>query len=183
MFKKLFLVSLIGGSLAACATTSTVNKSNISEPEVIAAQTAWCNALVNISTTYDNQGLDAATKLANQVIDSAYFYQNGPVLFKPTLTTNPQTFRTTRDGALAYFVGNDTRYPNDDGFALKHWRSCNFQNAGILRIGNTATTMGKVNITNQKGETTTVDKTWEFVKDPQGNLRIVVHHSSLEFAQ
>ena len=40
-----------------------------------------------------------------------YGYQFGPVLFKPTLTAAPQTFRTTRDGALAYFVGGDPNYP------------------------------------------------------------------------
>jgi hypothetical protein len=27
-----------------------------------------------------------------------------------------------------------------------------------------------------------VDKTWKFVKDDAGKLRIVVHHSSLPFA-
>jgi hypothetical protein len=36
-------------------------------------------------------------------------------------------------------------------------------------------------ITNKKGEVTTVDKTWTFVKDASGKLRIMVHHSSLPY--
>jgi hypothetical protein len=104
----------------------------------------------------------------------------GPVLFKPTLTVNPQTFRTTRDGALAYFVGGDPAYPNDSGFALNDWTECQDDNVAIFISGNTASTMGKVHFTDSDGNVTTVDKTWQFVKDDDGQLRIVVHHSSLE---
>ena len=129
---------------------------------------------------YDKQGQAAAINLADQLIDRAYFYQEGPVLFKPTLTTNPQTFRTTKEGALSYFVGGDPDYPNDKGFALGGWEKCEIDNAGISISGNTATTLGKVHFTNKKGEVTTVDKTWKFIKDDANNLRIVVHHSSLE---
>jgi hypothetical protein len=35
------------------------------------------------------------------------------VAFKPTLTQQPQTFRGTKAGALAYFVGGNATYPND----------------------------------------------------------------------
>ena len=35
---------------------------------------------------------------------------------------------------------------------------------------------------NKKGEVATVDKTWGWVKGDKGQLRIVLHHSSLEFA-
>ena len=41
-------------------------------------------------------------------------------------------------------------------------------------------TLGKVHFTSKNDEVTTVDKTWKFVKDNAGKLRIVVHHSSLE---
>jgi len=43
---------------------------------------------------------------------------------QPTLTVNPQTFRTTRSGAVAYFAGGDPAYPKDTGFALKDWVKC-----------------------------------------------------------
>ena len=37
-------------------------------------------------------------------------------------------------------------------------------------------------MTNKKGEVTIVDKNWGWVKDDKGQLRIVLHHSSFEFA-
>ena len=43
--------------------------------------------------------------------------------------------------------------------------------------------MGNVMITNKAGEVTTVDKTWEFHKDTNGKLRIMVHHSSLPYVE
>ncbi|NJR70260.1 MAG: hypothetical protein HC771_17685 [Synechococcales cyanobacterium CRU_2_2] len=41
----------------------------ITEREVLAAQQAWGNALVAISTTYDQKGLVSAKSLAGDVID------------------------------------------------------------------------------------------------------------------
>ena len=162
------------------ANTVLVNQ-GISESEVLASQKAWCNALLDISNTHEKNGQPAAKALAEKVIDNAYGYQMGAVLFKPTLTVNPQTFRTTRDGALAYFVGSDPNYPKDTGFALKNWRQCEIANAAIFITGESASTMGKVHLTNKDGKVTTVDKTWQFVKDTSGKLRIVLHHSSLEY--
>jgi hypothetical protein len=106
----------------------------------------------------------------------------GPVLFKPTLAVNPQTFRTTRAGALSYFVGGDPAFPNDSGFALNDWTKCEIDNAAVFIAGDSASTMGKVHFTDKDGNVTTVDKTWQYVKDDAGQLRIVVHHSSLEYA-
>lgn len=185
----LLLASTIG--LGACASTATTSSSTmiaqqasaaaISRDEVIAAQNAWGAALVSISTTYDNQGLEAATRVAATVLDSAYGYAWGPVLFKPTLTEAPQTFRTTRDGALAYFVGHNSKFPKDTGFALKHWRSVKIENAAIFIDDDIAISMGNVHITDRDGKVTTVDKTWGYKRDKDGTLRIVLHHSSLPY--
>lgn len=172
-------VSMI--AVAGAAQATTVNRA-VTEAEVLAAQQAWCDALVSISETYGKDGHAAARAFAEQVIDSAYAYQMGVVLFKPTLTVVPQTFRTTRDGALSYFVGGDSNYPNDSGFALKGWTACSATNAGIFISGNSATSMGNVSITDKSGAVTTVDKTWKFVKDDEGQLRIAVHHSSLPYS-
>ncbi|RVU43859.1 hypothetical protein [Rubrivivax rivuli] len=166
---------------AAPAAATVVNQA-ISEAEVLGAQRAWCQALVDISTTHARSGQAAAKALAERVIDSAYGYQMGAVLFKPTLTVAPQTFRTTRAGALAYFVGGDAAFPKDTGFALKGWTNCEVANAAVFIAGDSATTMGNVRITNSKGDVTTVDKTWGYVKDDAGRLRIVLHHSSLPFS-
>jgi hypothetical protein len=165
----------------ASAKTTLVNQA-ISEAEVLAAQQAWCKALVDISSTHARSGQAAAKALAERVIDGAYGYQMGAVLFKPTLTVAPQTFRTTREGALAYFVGGDRSFPQDSGFALKGWQKCDVANAAVFITGDSATTMGNVRITGADGKVTTVDKTWKFVKDDAGQLRIVVHHSSLPYS-
>lgn len=175
---------------AACASansavtaTSQVEASQmIAEADVISAQTAWGEALVKIARAHDEQGVDAARQIAGDVLDSAYAYQMGPVLFKPTLAAAPQTFRTTRDGALAYFVGGNPEFPADTGFALKGWRDFAIENAAIHIEGNTAVSMGNVMLTDKDGNVTTVDKTWGYLRDEAGALRIVLHHSSLPFS-
>jgi hypothetical protein len=175
------ITSIITAAVLITVITPALASDSVSETEVLAAQKGWCQALVDISATNAKSGQTAAKALAEKVIDSAYGYQMGPVLFKPTLTVNPQTFRTTRVGALSYFVGGDSNYPNDSGFALKDWTKCEIDNAAIFIAGDSASTMGKVHFTDKDGNVTTVDKTWKFVKDDAGQLRIVVHHSSLEF--
>lgn len=164
------------------AREAVTYSANVTEAEVLAAQQAWGQALVSISKAYESGGRTAATELAGKVIDEAYGYNLGPVLFKPTLTQAPQTFRTTRDGALAYFVGGDEDYPNDTGFALKGWTKVEIRNAAIHINGDLASTMGNVILTNKDGTTTTVDKTWNFKKTDDGKLRIVLHHSSLPYS-
>jgi hypothetical protein len=151
----------------------------ITEAEVLAAQRAWGEALVQISKDYETAGLAKAKATAGAVLDAAYGYQYGPVLFKPTLTTAPQTFRTSREGALAYFVGDNKNFPDDKGFALKGWRSVEIRNAAVQLHGDVALTTGNVILTDKNGAVTTVDKTWGYVRDDKGALRIVLHHSSL----
>lgn len=166
---------------APTASTTVAVYAPITTVEVEGAQKAWGDALVAISTEYDSKGKAAATRIAERVIDTAYGYNMGPVLFKPTLAAAPTTFRTTREGALSYFVGGDSKYPSDSGFALKHWRSYKIDNAGILITGNSAISMGNVTLTDSKGNVTVVDKTFGYVRDGEGKLRIVLHHSSLPF--
>jgi hypothetical protein len=181
LIKSAATVGLVALASTAHANAPVVN-ANITEAEVLAAQKAWGDALVQISTDFEKGGLPRAKATAEAVIDAAYGYQWGPVLFKPTLTVAPQTFRPTKQGALAYFVGGDKAFPNDSGFALKGWRAVEIANNAVLINGNVATTMGNVIITDKDGKKTTVDKTWAFRKDDSGKLRIVLHHSSLPFS-
>lgn len=178
----LLAASLIGGAVfapVASAKAPAVANFGVSEAEVLAAQKAWGDALVQIGKDYEAGGRTKATATASAVLDAAYGYKFGPVLFKPTLTVEPQTFRSTREGALAYFVGGNPAFPADSGFALLGWRSVAVANDAIVIDGEVAMTQGKVTLTNAKGEKTTVDKTWVYRKDDEGTLRIVVHHSSL----
>lgn len=65
-------ISIVGAFLPAVAVaqTSSLNRA-ISEAEVLAAQKAWCTALVNISEE-GKKNQAAAKALAEKVIDSAY---------------------------------------------------------------------------------------------------------------
>jgi len=164
-------------ALSACAHAQ--ERAALTEAEVVAAQQAWGAALVQIATVNAQRGPEAARDTAAAIIEAAYGYQLGPVLFKPTLTLAPQTFRTTAEGALAYFVGQDGNFPNDYGFALNSWTSVAIENAAIFIDGDTAMTMGNVLMTDASGNVTVVDKTWGFHRDPKGVIRIVLHHSSL----
>ena len=146
--------------------------------DVEMAQQAWGNALVAISSTYTASGKANATILAQEVLDAAYGYKLGMnVLFKPTLTTGNQTFRPTNEGALAYFVGGNTKYPNDSGFALKGWINVTSVRNGIFvsPSGDVALSMGKVYIGNRDGSTTIVDKTYVLRLYPKFSLSFVVH--------
>ncbi len=161
---------------------NTVVNHAISVEEVQAAQEAWGKALLNISRINREKGQKKATETASQVLDAAYGYNMGPVLFKPTLTSGEQTFRTTKEGALAYFVGGNKKFAKDNGFALKKWDKFEYKNSAVYINGDMALTMGNVMLTDAEGKITTVDKTWGFKKDGKGTLRIVLHHSSLPFS-
>ena len=153
----------------------------ITEQELADARQIWGDALIAISEAFDKEGIDAARLAANGVLDSAYGYELGPVLFKPTLASGTQTFRTTRDGALAYFVGHSDRYPGDGGFGIRGWRSVVSETAASFIQGDVAMWMGWVTFTDKNGNVTKVDKSWGYKKDEAGMLRIVLHHSSLPY--
>ena len=153
----------------------------ITENELNQAREAWGDALIAISKSYEADGIDGARKVATDVLDAAYGYNLGPVLFKPTLASGEKTFRPTKKGALSYFVGHDEDYPLDGGFALKYWRHCTSETSAFFIEGDVAMWMGWVIMTDKDGNVTKVDKSWGYKKDAEGTLRIIHHHSSLPY--
>lgn len=153
----------------------------ITEQELTEARQIWGDALVAISKAFDTDGIESATAVANGAIDAAYGYNLGPVLFKPTMASGEQTFRPTREGALAYFVGHDSSYPLDGGFGIKGWRTVVSETAATFIDGDVAMWMGWVTFTDKDGNVTKVDKSWGYKKDEEGTLRIILHHSSLPY--
>lgn len=166
------------------AGTSAASDGPITEQQVNAAQQAWCDGLVRVAQTHA-QGGDAKA-VAAKMIDNLYDYADGQVFFKPTLAFGPRTFRPTREGALAYFVGGNPAFPEDTGFALKGWTKARYDNNaaenGIQIHGETAITMGNVYITGPDGKEVMVDKTFVFRRCKDGNLRLCVHKSALPFS-
>ena len=153
----------------------------ITKTELADARKAWGDALIAIAKAYEEDGIARARVVAEGVLDTAYGYDCGPVLFKPTLASGEQTFRTTRKGALSYFVGHDADYPLDGGFGIKGWCQVDSETAAIYIDGDVAMWMGWVTMTDKDGEVTKVDKSFGYRKDKEGTLRIVLHHSSLPY--
>ena len=153
----------------------------IAESELTAARNAWGNGLVEIALAYEVDGIDGARAVAARVLDDAYGYDLGPVLFKPTIASGDQTFRPTKRGALSYFVGHDPEYPLDGGFGLKGWREVRSETAATFVDGDVAMWMGSMTMTDKDGQVTKVDKSFGYMKDADSVLRIVLHHSSLPY--
>ena len=153
----------------------------ITENELADARKNWGNALVEISKAFENGGVNAARAVASRALDTVYGFDLGQVLFKPTLASGKQTFRTTRDGALAYFIGHSDEYPDDKGFGIQGWRSVVSETAATFIEGDIAMWMGSVTCTDKDGAITKVDKSWGYKKDASGLLRIILHHSSFPY--
>jgi len=189
--------SLPGG--IAPAQTDT-----ISIQDVLAAQQAWGNAVIAIGEAYgDSHNLQAATDLAYEILSSAYNYDYGDVFFRPTLTTHPTTFRNTKESALCYFVGGcSSPFAGDTGFALNRWTNVTFNNypgatagpdigiittagndIGIMTEDNLAFTMGYVTFSGSPtyvgAQPVQVDKTFGYIKNFDGTVRIILHFSAL----
>jgi hypothetical protein len=182
-------------ALSACTKPAAVEESELiaeeAEPELVltieevnAAQQRWCEALVEIgrlsSTGGDYKGF------AEEVLTNAYDYDNGRVFFKPTLTSGDQVFRKTKQGALAYFVGGDPKFPDDTGFALKPWVKCWHDNLSkgaeeVMVYGNIGISMGNVHFADKDGNEIHVDKTFVFKKTDDGKVRLIVHKSALPY--
>ena len=158
-----------------------MSKEPITENELAHAREVWGNALVAVSKAFEEGGIESAHKVASDALDAAYGYNLGPVLFKPTLASGEYTFRPTKEGALAYFVGHSEDYPLDGGFGIKGWRKVETQTSASFIEGDVAMWMGWVSCIDKDGNVTKVDKSWGYKKDDDGTLRIVHHHSSLPY--
>ena len=180
-FVRLAILAAVAIGLSSPARAEV--EQPITEAEVNAAQRAWCDGLVKLGKVHE-QGGDFKSA-ASQLIDDLYDYQEGQVFFKPTLASGDNTFRPTKEGALAYFVGGDKSFPEDTGFALKHWVEVTYDNNaaenGIQIHGDIAITMGNVYLTDSKGNEVMVDKTFVFRRCKDGKLRLCVHKSALPF--
>ncbi len=154
-------------------------KKMITEKDVLNIQKTWGDALIKIGSLKDNRAVCEAE--AEKVIDSLYAFNLGPVLFKPTRAAEDQ-FRGTKEGALSYFIGGNSNFPEDEGFALQPWSNVRFENTGIILNENSALAMGNYFFTEKgTGAIKKVEYSFGYVKDNSGNLKINLHHSSVPF--
>lgn len=166
------------GSHIEMYSTKDMAKSFVTRAAMIDALNTWGKSLVSISRAHAEKG--DYTKIAKEVIAKNYNYHRAPVLFKPTLAQE-NTFRLTEEGALSYFVGGNSKYREDRGFALNDWAEVNFDVAGVHEGEGYGLVMGNKHLFNSKGEKTVANFTMAFVPDYDGSLKICLHHSSLPF--
>ena len=153
----------------------------IKEEELTKARIAWGEGMIAISKAYEEQGIQKATTTANLILDDLYGFDFGPILFKPTLSGGIQTFRNNKEGALSYFVGNNSKFPTDKGFGIKFWRKVKSETSSIFINENVAMWMGWVTLTDKDGGIVKVDKSWGYKKVTDGTLKIILHHSSMPY--
>ena len=154
----------------------------ITETDLAKARTAWGDGLIAISKAYDESGIEGARAIAGDLLDALYGFEFGPVLFKPTLSGGAQTFRTDRTGTLSYFIGDNSDFPQDTGFALKSWREVVSETSSFFIEGDVAMWMGWVTFTSKDGDVVKVDKSFGYRRAEDGSLKLVLHHSSLLYS-
>ena len=198
--------------------TSSTSAVKILQDDMDALAEAFCGAAVAISDAFWTNGgkhhskddaypqaaCDAAYEQATAALNGAYNYPD-PVLFKPTLSSAPYTFRPTMEGALSYFIGtecllksgsaeeqfppgNDGTSFREYGFALANYRrdysgfsGCSWVGDSYIEGVNAGVAQGQIVFERSEGTTSVVDKTFSFgVCAHSGNIVMTGHHSSGE---
>ena len=150
----------------------------ITKEQVIKAQNQWAQGVIEIGTVKDDS---ACKKCATDFLDDLYFFEIGPVLFKPTMASSQQ-FRSSKEMALSYFIGGENAFCNeDDGFAKKSWTDIKFENHNIILDNNRAIAMGNYYFKSNDINAIKVEYTFGY-KLVNGKLKIDLHHSSLPYS-
>ena len=170
--------SLLLLAVSLMLSASSAFAAYITADDVRSAQQAWGNAIVAIGAASAHG--TAAQAVASNLIENLYAYEVGPVLFKPTKAA-AVPFRDTFDKALSYFIGGSV--PEDHGFARQPWSAVRFGDQQITIDSDSATAMGHYYFTDANTEEETMAEfTFGYIRDPEGRLRINVHHSSLPYS-
>ena len=152
----------------------------IVEDKILAAQTAWGEGIIRIGKVFLEKGDYSAA--AEEHINQFYNYGGGEVLFKPTLAAEKQ-FRLDFEGALSYFVGGNSNYPEDHGFAIRPWTDVRWENIGTKIIGDMGVAMGNYFFTPHDGsDIVKVEYSFAYTLNDDGELKIVLHDSHLPYA-
>ncbi|MEM6785352.1 MAG: phosphoribosyl-AMP cyclohydrolase [Bacteroidota bacterium] len=152
----------------------------ITPAEVAAAQQAWGEGIVSIGQVYTSGG-DYTARATEHILQHYAYGANQTILFKPTLAAEDQ-FRGDFAGALSYFVG--TEGTEDGGFAIAPYTNVRWENEGtvISEDGEMAVAMGNYFFTTTEGNDVKVEYTFAYAKDRNGDLEIILHHSSLPYS-
>jgi hypothetical protein len=153
---------------------------SITDQEVLDIQKAWGDGVIKIGEVYLAKG--DYKKVALDHIHKFYNYDNGSVLFKPTLASEIQ-FRTNVEGALSYFIGGNENYPEDYGFAIATpWSAVRWESFGTKTTGNHAIAMGNYYFTPvDGGAVVKAEYSFAYIKNDDGSIEIILHGSHLPY--
>lgn len=175
MFKTLTALTaatlVASAGMAAAAETPDLTVDRVSE-----FKTAWGEGIVNIGAVHTAGG-DYEDAARDHIL-TFYAYGKDIVLFKPTLASEDQ-FRGSFDEAMSYFVGGDIS--EDGGFAIAPYTNVRWENEGTSIIGDVALAMGNYYFTTTDGSEVKVEYTFGIEQMADGELKIILHHSSLPF--
>ena len=141
-------------------------------------QKEWGDSLVKLGSLKSNK--EACDNEVESLINRLYGYQKGTVLFKPTKAKDNQ-FRLTFEGAKSYFIGENSDFSEDKGFALEPWTNVRFENASVILNEKTAIAMGNYFFTETNGSVVKVEYTFGYFMNENNDLKINLHHSSLPY--
>ena len=150
----------------------------ITKEEVLSVQKQWSVGLLNIGKLY-SESADYKQAAVNY-LSELYGFQMGEVFFKPTLAS-VQQFRLTREDALSYFIGGNSNFDEDSGFALLGWKAIRFENIGIKIEGNIAIAMGNYFFQKENESEVKVEYTFVYKQDDYGKLYIILHDSHFPY--
>jgi len=189
-FIAAFVISIFTLSFASCnqapqnkqKETSVQSEKivSITEQELVAIQKDWGEGVIKIGAVYLAKG--DYKKVALDHIHKYYNYDNGSVLFKPTLASEIQ-FRTNFEGALSYFIGGNENYPEDHGFAIATpWSEVRWESFGTKITGNHAIAMGNYYFTPVNGGAVVkAEYSFAYIKNQDGSIEIILHGSHLPY--
>lgn len=149
----------------------------ITKDEVLQFQEDWGTGIINIGELFKNG--EGYIDKAEDFISTLYAYESEEVLFKPTLAVETQ-FRLDKIAALSYFVGGNSDYSEDLGFAIKGWHTVRWENIGIKIIDNIVICMGNYFFTMSNEDDLMVEYTI-VLKKIRGKLKIILHDSHLPY--
>ena len=156
-----------------------MKKSMIEKSDILKVQRMWADGIIKIGQFFeDNKNYKAE---ANKFIDMLYNYNETNVLFKPTLVSKDQ-FRLSKESALSYFVGGNSNFKEDSGFAIKGWKSIRFENSGIQIEKDIAMAMGNYFFIDKDNNETKVEYSFVYKINNKKNLVIILHDSHLPYS-
>ena len=153
----------------------------ITQHDIQQAQESWGRGVVEIGAATNWQ---AARLRATDFIRRHYLIEDESLQFCPTKASQQQ-FRPNLRSALSYFIGRDTHFPEDGGFALEPWTSVSFDNAGLTRPnkspGGVALAMGNYFFGRADGSELKAEYSFAYIRCPSGLVKIQLHHSALPY--